>query len=882
MGNIIEYIPKSKNSPESTDLKIRIIFIGLFVLFILIVIAKVTYDLQIGEYDEYIKLAGSQKRTRIVEAIRGEIFDRNGKFLVKNEPAYQLTITPVFFPSKRRQPELRQQLLQFISETVDMPVDEIEKKIKIDRRTGNPSDPVPIKSNLPLDVVKPFLERREEFIGIECRPFPKRNFVLKKNLSHIVGHTGIIDKPTLLKIKTIDSEYKNQYHRNSIIGKNGLEFQYDTLLRGKTGKVEEYVNSLGEPVGGIIKREPTEEGKSIVLTIQKDIQEIAYRALGDKTGVVIVTKPKTGEILAMASKPAFDPNTYTHKFEKLLDDPAKPLTNRAAKGLYPPGSIMKIVLACAALEEKRLGNPRLQNWTPDKTFTCTGSVFLGKDRMEFKCTGVHGPTNLHDGLRQSCNSYFYNLGQILGVDIIHKWAKKFKLGDTYESDFGDMYNGLVPSREWKKEKAPDNMPVWLPGDTANMSIGQGFLYLTPIQVHNIISTIASGGYLYKPYLVDSIVDSSTGKTIHKTESLRLVKEKILSDSTVKYVRDALRDVVRAGTAWRARISKTPMTGKTGSGQIYQVEGEEDELTEEEKEKKKYVHAWFTGYAPYGEEDNDDLVAVTVVCEHIKGYGGTVSAPIATAVIKYMFEGKSLEETDKELGGNYFVETAEMIEEKIQEESENLEIENSQRIFKEEKEQEVKRHLMLLNKEQEEKVKTQEKEKIKEELQDKKWMLFTQKAEELKKFEKEIKKQQRRNMLRVSQSKIPESDKPQLKVMQNLLINEDMQFRNEIRENELQSYQEAERRRLALLEAQRRKEEAEKRRLDREKRQQEQKEREKKEKLNKLRELQKELKRKEEQKQKEVEKIKTKKQQSDWLREMIEEEEEKINTYGADL
>lgn len=639
-----------KSQKQIKSYKWRITTLIIITLILFTSLAYNIYIIQIANYDEYKDYAkGDHEKIESDEPYRGEIKDRNGELLVSKEISFRASIIPFYYNRDTNEnkeiiiDEIAQVLAFDNESTLDSvspekvkreknlllkKLDKANKKIK--ELKINKYEPLLIKDYISEIQAIILLEKADRYPWLTVRPSAKRVYKLEEAYAHIIGFTSPIfesEKEKLLSKPDL-------YITSSIIGRGGIEREYDIDLRGFIGKKARLRNSKGRFIGKGKERQlvPTKHGEDLYLTIDANIQKAAYLAMGDFKGCVIVSKPSTGEILALVSSPSYDPNAYYKNFKLLLNNPNSPLLNRAISGIYPPGSIFKLIVAASALELNII-NP------DEEEYICKGYEVIGYDNKIFKCTHIHNKVNLRDAIIKSCNAYFYNLALKVGWKNIYKYGKKFRLGELTGIDLENEVKGYFVNEEWKKENS--SMPIWLPGDTANGAIGQGFTAITPIQLHNLISIIANDGYLNRPHLLKKKANIMEDKITFDTSKINYVinKEPIISKTTAKFLKETLRGVVieKGGTAWRARTSKiTPIAGKTGTAQV--PNDEED-------------HALFTCFAPYNTENKDEVIAITVVVEN-GGFGGVVAAPIATAIIRNVFEGISIEKAFLEMGIPY--------------------------------------------------------------------------------------------------------------------------------------------------------------------------------------------------------------------------------------
>jgi penicillin-binding protein 2 len=432
--------------------------------------------------------------------------------------------------------------------------------------------------------------------------------------AHLLGYLGEIGP------KQLKTQKANGYSMGDEIGQFGLERRWEEFLRGQSGGQQVEVDALGRRVRVLHEVEDV-PGYNVVLTIDKDVQQAAYEGLKGKDGAIVALDVNSGAVLAMASTPAFDPNVFargvtSQEWRSLTTDRAHPLNNRAIQGQYPPGSTFKIVLTVASLEEETI--------PPGQTLSCGGSWTVGNRAFrDWKKEG-HGPVDLHKGLVQSCDVYYYQLGQRLGIDQIAKHARNLGLGEKTGIALDDEKPGLIPDTEWKKRRY--NQP-WYPGETPSAAIGQGYITVTPLQMANLMAIIGNGGTRYRPWFVSKVV-SLDGSVIQEYGPEKLGTAP-LKESTVAFLRNTLRDVVSAGTGGSAKSQMVSIGGKTGTAQVVEMKGAY--LKSEQLAYAIRDHAWFVAYAP---TENPEI-AVAVLVEH-GGHGGSAAAPLAKSVIEKYF------------------------------------------------------------------------------------------------------------------------------------------------------------------------------------------------------------------------------------------------------
>lgn len=558
---------------EKTNLKYerRIkVLLGVILFIFLVILIRVGW-LQIVEGEKFLRLSQTAHLRLIPLANpRGLIVDRNERVIADNTASFSIGV----IPESLENPE--KTLLKLKSIFPDIDLRKAELKVK---KVKNPFRPVVLKEGIDISKVTYIEERGEEFPSVVILSQPVRSYPYGKLLSHIVGYLGEVNKNELKNLSFLGVE------AGDLVGKMGIEEVYNSYLQGEKGGRQVEVDVYGRVLKTIFQKDPL-PGDTVYLTIDVNIQKIAREEMGDRKGVVIIANPYTGEILSMLSLPSFDPNLFARgisneKWLELSRNPENPLENRAVRGEYPPASTFKIVLVTAALETGKA--------TPFAKFYCPGYYKIGK--RIFKCWKKegHGWLNLKDALIHSCDVYFYQLGLKLGVKNIIHYARLFGLGKPTGIDLGSEKRGFLPTPEWKEKLYKE---VWYPGDTANLSIGQGYILVTPIQMLDLISAVANGGYLVRPHLVKKIVDKN-GNTIFNFTPEK-VKKIPISKSTLEFLHEALAGVVKRGTGWRAANKVVKIAGKTGTAQLA---------------GDKNPHNWFIGYAP---ADNPKLSIVVLV------------------------------------------------------------------------------------------------------------------------------------------------------------------------------------------------------------------------------------------------------------------------------
>lgn len=575
---------RASSGQGQRQVRARSIAMAVFISAVFLLLASQLFYLQVIKGWEYKRQARQvASRELPIPAQRGEIYDRNYDLpLVVNQDSFAVDLMPAVVPGGQRGA-----LAARLSEVLHLPVEEIRKKIP--PKYYHLYQPIEVKGGVDFQTIAYLAEHLQDFQGVTWHNKPIRNYLFHGSLAHIIGYVGDITR------EEIQILYNQGYSFGSVLGKSGIEKQYDQLLRGKDGKRFQTVDVRERYLQKKPEEDlPPEPGKDLVLTIDRHIQTLCEKALGPRIGSVVVLRPATGEVLALVSYPYFDPNLFftdgaTVEFNRLSLDPTFPFLNRAIQSAYPPASSFKIVMATAVVEDEAFPITR--------KVTCTGQIQYG-DRI-FRCherkTG-HGPLDLFGGLAQSCDVYFYTVGDVLGVERIDYYARDFGLGQPAGIDLPGEVGGFLPTPEWKEKV---QHMKWLGGDTLNLSIGQGFLTVTPLQLANVAAMIANEGKLYRPYLLSKVCDSVSGAVVQQTVP-EVLHVSATRKETFRTVQQAMRQVITAGTASVVITTKaTEVAGKTGTAEA----GYEDRW-----------HSWFVAYAPYQTDKPEERVVVAVMVE----------------------------------------------------------------------------------------------------------------------------------------------------------------------------------------------------------------------------------------------------------------------------
>lgn len=589
-----------------------LIFSGIIILFF-----RLLY-LQIINGPYYQSIAENNRiRTYSIKAQRGLILDRKNNILADNIPNYILRIVPIDFPKTEEKKNI---IINYLSEIIKISPEEIRQKIQI--FNSKSYEPIIIADSLNYEKALTIKMFSYNYPSVLLDIESQRTYLTPKSisLSHVLGYLG--------KINDEDAKKNSNYDGTDSIGKIGIEYEYESFLMGSKGREQIEVDAIGKEIKKIADIRPI-AGNNLILTIDSEIQskleELLSRALikTKKTkGVAIAMDPTNGEVLALVSLPGFDNNIFSkgisqNELQKILSDESQPLYNRSIYGLYPSGSTIKPVIAAAALQEGII-----TQWTQ---INSVGGIRINQWYFPDWKTGGHGLTNVKKALAESVNSFFYYIGggyeqfEGLGLDTLLHYFRMAGIGSQSGIDLPDESEGLIPTKEWKEEVKKES---WYIGDTYHLSIGQGDLLVTPLQVANWTCMISNGGILYQPHLVLKIIDNND-KIIKKIEP-EVLQKNAFSLENLDIVKQGLRDTVVYGSARSLSDLPIKVAGKTGSA---------------EWSSKKPTHAWFTSFAPYP----DPKIVVTILVEE-GGEGSSVAAPIAKEFYLWWSQNKFIVDT----------------------------------------------------------------------------------------------------------------------------------------------------------------------------------------------------------------------------------------------
>ncbi|HYI12813.1 MAG TPA: penicillin-binding protein 2 [Thermoanaerobaculia bacterium] len=575
--------------------------------------------------DKYRGLSDANALREIeIPAKRGLIMDRTGKILADNQPAYLLQVDRVVMkPLVKADKGRRKKVEAFLSQILGLPAPEMTARWDKEAAKLPASQPFPIAEDLSMSQVATIQAQSIAFPEVNVVPIQRRNYPYGTMAAHVLGFIGEVGDKELAQNRVLE--------QGDLIGKRGVELMYDQYLRGKDGAEFWEYDADGRRLSEYSPlRQIPVPGDNIYMTVDFELQRRAeqYFAENEMVGAAVVLDPRNGEVLAMVSSPAFNPNVYSKRFnpevwKTIVSNPFKIELNRAIQGLYSPGSVFKIVMAMAGLSEEVVG--------PETDFSCGGSgVFFGRRFRCWKKEG-HGSVDVERALKVSCDIFFYQTGARLGVDKIKDYANRLTFGEISHIDLDGERAGLVPSVEWARTKQNRK---WYPSETISVSIGQGPLIVTPLQVANMTAAVANGGKVFQPHVVryvDRVQRDGSYKRFRVPS--KIIHEVQLSPPALKAVRQGLWDVVNAqgGTGGNARVEGLDVAGKTGSVQVIAYSGW---IKASSLPFKYRDHAWFASFAPA----NNPQMVVVVFVEH-GGAGGADAAPLAKLLYEARYRDK---------------------------------------------------------------------------------------------------------------------------------------------------------------------------------------------------------------------------------------------------
>jgi penicillin-binding protein 2 len=559
------------------------------------------------EGKEYRRLSEINSiRLHDINAPRGLVFERQGQMLVDNRPSFDLHI--ILKDAKPLEETLRR-----LDRITGLTIDDLKERIRTNRKRGAYT-PILLKEDIGRDLLAAIEVQKYDLPGVMVNISPRRHYLQGDRAAHLLGYVGEISPKELRKLN--GSGLKS----GDFIGKYGLEKTFESSLRGRRGGKQVEVNATGQVVR-VIKSVEAIAGQNIVLTIDHDTQIAAEESLAGWAGAVVAIDPNNGEIIAMASSPTFDPNMFVvgmsrDQWSALVNNPFRPLENKAIQAEYPPASTYKIVTAMAGLEEKVIN--------PQTTYFCPGHYRYGNRVYRCWKRGGHGEVDLTRAIAESCDVYFYQVGEAVGIDRLAHYASACGLGTLTGIDLGQEAKGLVPTSSWKLKRFGE---PWQGGETLSIAIGQGFNLVTPLQMAVMTAAVGNGGIRYKPQLIKKLV--SVENTVTFKAQPEVIGRIPVAAETLERIRQGLWSVVnhQKGTAFASRIKDLEYSGKTGTAQV--VSRPPDDVVDQEQiDEMLKDHAWFVAYAPA----KNPQIAVAVMIEHGE-HGSSAAAPIAREVIR---------------------------------------------------------------------------------------------------------------------------------------------------------------------------------------------------------------------------------------------------------
>jgi len=577
------------------------------------------FYLQVVQHEHYIQRAESNRISLVPTAPnRGLILDRNDQILAENYSAYTLEVT-------RAQTHDLEATLAEVGKLIEITPGQLRRFRRL-LTESHEFETVPLKSKLSDEEVAILAANRYRLPGIEVKARLFRNYQAGPGMAHVVGFIGRINDRDLNRLRESGREqnYKGSVH----IGKTGLEQSYETLLHGRTGFDQMETDASGRAVR-MLSRIPPVPGKDLRLHLDLGLQAVAEHAFGDFLGGLVALDPNTGGVLALVSRPGFDPNLFIDgvdpdTWKELNESAERPMVNRALRGIYPPGSTIKPFMALAGLE---LGVRK-----PTDSIADPGYFTLPNSRHQFRDwkRGGHGSVDLRKSIAQSCDIYYYRLAVDMGIDRMHDYLAKFGLGERSGIDLEGESPGLLPSRDWKQRRWKK---AWYPGETVIAGIGQGYHLTTPLQLATATAMLANGGKRIEPRLVQAVRDPLSH--VWQLQPTVARGQVAITPAHLAAVREGMMDVMRPGGTASAAAAGAPYTiaGKTGTAQVVGIK-QGARYDESRVARQHRDHALFIAYAPA----EDPKIAVAVMVEN-GGHGGSTAAPIARAVFDYYLTGK---------------------------------------------------------------------------------------------------------------------------------------------------------------------------------------------------------------------------------------------------
>ena len=594
----------------------RVLVAGLLILLAFLVLAGRMFWLQVIKRDYFHTLAEANRISTLpVVPNRGLILDRKGEVLAANYSAFTLEVTP-------SQVANLEKTLDELGTIVDIQPKDRRRLKRLLEESKN-FESLPVRNRLTDEEMARFAVNRYRFPGFEIRARLFRNYPQGDLASHAIGYIGRITVDDLKKIDTanLTTNYKGTDH----IGKRGVEASYEAELHGRTGSEQVEIDAGGRAIRSLSKATPA-SGNNLTLTLDIKMQKVVEDMFGERRGAAIAIDPRNGEVLALVSKPGFDPNLFVdgidpQNWDLLNNSPDKPMLNRALQGTYPPGSTLKPFLALSALESGKR--------TPSQTIFDPGYFMSADHRFNDDQPGGHGSVDMHKSLVVSCDTYYFQLAAETDIDKTAEFLSRLGFGARSGIDIDGEKEGILPSRAWKERafaKSPPEARKWYAGETISTGIGQGANAFTPMQMAHAIATIANDGVSYKPHLIRQITDSTTGQ---KSVIQPVIDHQLnMKKANIDIVKEALADVPKAGTSAGAfRNVGYASAGKTGTAQLFSLKGEKYNANRIGEHLRD--HAWYIAYAPADKPS----IAIAVLVEN-GGKGSAAAAPVVREVLDY--------------------------------------------------------------------------------------------------------------------------------------------------------------------------------------------------------------------------------------------------------
>ena len=599
--------------------------VGLVLVAFILIVARLWF-LQVV-LGPRMRMESESNRTRLVRvpSARGVVYDRRGEILIDNRASFDVVFVPEDAPDRRA--TLRR-LASVLGETETQLHERLRAPSKRPAYEG-----IVVRRDLDWNDVVRVETHQLELPGVSLQVVPRRAYPFGSLAAHLFGYVGEVSEKELLQQQGVDTA---NVRPGDVVGKASLEKAWDVQLRGLAGEQQVEVDALGRRVR-VLDETSDIAGDTLTLTIDRELQQVAEQALGERNGAIVALDPRNGEVLAMVSHPSYDPNIFARGLKReesraLMQDPAKPLINRAVQGQFAPGSTFKVAVAAGALEAGVASR--------GSSVSCGGGTQFGNHYFRCWRKGGHGFMTLHEAVVQSCDVFFYTFGPRLGIDAMAKYVRSLGLGVPTGIELQEK-SGTIPDSAWKMSRFKQ---PWYPGETLSVAIGQGYVTATPLQMASLTATIANGGTRYRPHYVQR-VDAPDG-SVREIVQPDVLGHSEVSPANLQIVREAMRDVVMSdrGTGKKARLPGITVAGKTGTAQVVKM-GERSRSNKGARATRD--HAWFIAFAPYEAPE----IAVACIVENAGGGGGAIAAPTVRQVLAHYFNpGASLEPAAADAGG----------------------------------------------------------------------------------------------------------------------------------------------------------------------------------------------------------------------------------------